>query len=534
MGCDSQQSDMQVDVIISGCGPVGALTGNLLGLMGVKTLLLERDTAPHGEPRAFSCDDEGLRIYQATGLWDVLRKDMRETRFAEYVGGSGKRFAEIHTGETDFGFGHTPLWFFHQPLLERELRNGLKRFPHVELRQGMAVERVEQDASGVTVRCRDAMTGVEHSVRARYLLACDGARSAVRKALGIQMSGKAYGEPWLAVSGSIKGEAPEICRFVCDPHRPAFVATGAVNQLRWEFMMLPGETREELERPETIAKLIAPYIDPSRVHIERAQVYTFHCLNAARWREGNVFLLGDAAHTMPPFMGQGLVSGLRDASNIAWKLKRVLHGQAPESLLNTYEQERRPHVAAVQQLCVKVGHLFLARNRWVAAARDALMRTVQRIPRVRRFIEGFEFKQPPLHEQGYYFSGQNDGDKKATAEGTYFPQPRVRLESGEEVLLDDTLGNDFTVLCRHDASAAELDSARALAESLGGRLLTFRPTEDDAQAKAEAPAVVDVTGKLTEWFSRYTADVVVLRPDRFVFGAVKAQRLPELKEALGV
>ncbi|WP_163990932.1 bifunctional 3-(3-hydroxy-phenyl)propionate/3-hydroxycinnamic acid hydroxylase [Pyxidicoccus caerfyrddinensis] len=520
MGCDSQQSDMQVDVIISGCGPVGALTGNLLGLMGVRTLLLERDTAPHGEPRAFSCDDEGLRIYQATGLLDLLQKDMRETRFAEYVGGSGKRFAEVHTGETDFGFGHTPLWFFHQPLLEGALRDGLRRFPHVELRTGAAFEGADQRPDGVTVRYREVASGEERTVRARYLLAADGARSAVRKSLGIPMAGKAYGEPWLAVSGTIDGEAPDICRFVCDPKRPAFVATGAVNQLRWEFMMLPGETREQLEQPETIAKLIAPYIDPKRVHIERAQVYTFHCLSAARWREGNIFLLGDAAHTMPPFMGQGLVSGLRDAANLAWKLKRVIHGQAPTALLDTYEEERRPHVQEVQKLCVRVGHLFLARNPVLAAARDALMRTLQRIPSVRDFIQGFKFKQPPLHEKGFYFGGK----------GTYFIQPRVRLESGEEVLLDDALGNDFTVMCRWDAPQAELTAARELAQSLGGKLVTFRPEA----AKSEAPAVVDVTGKLTEWFSRQAADVVVLRPDRFVFGAVKAARLPELREALGV
>jgi 3-(3-hydroxy-phenyl)propionate hydroxylase len=530
MGCDSQQADMQVDVIISGCGPVGALTGNLLGLMGVRTLLLERDVTPHGEPRAFSCDDEGLRIYQATGLLELLRKDMRENRFAEYVGGSGKRFAEVRTGEADFGFGHTPLWFFHQPLLEGALRDGFKRFPHVELRQGVAFESVEQGGGGVTVRYREVATGAERSVRARYLLACDGARSAVRKTLGIEMSGRAYGEPWLAVSGTIDGPAPEICRFVCDPKRPAFVATGAANQLRWEFMMLPGETREHLEKPETIAKLIAPYIDPRRVRIDRAQVYTFHCLNAARWREGNVFLLGDAAHTMPPFMGQGLVSGMRDASNIAWKLKRVLHGQAPEALLDTYEQERRPHVQEVQKLCVRVGHLFLARNPVVATARDVLMRAVQRIPRVRQFIQRFEFKQPPLHAGGFYFS--EPGARPKAAEGTYFIQPRVKLESGEEVPLDDTLGNDFTVLCRWDAPRAELAAARELAESLGGRLLTFRPAEE--APKAEAPAVVDVTGKLTEWFSRHAADVVVLRPDRFVFGAVKAWRLPELRSALGV
>ncbi|WP_164011871.1 bifunctional 3-(3-hydroxy-phenyl)propionate/3-hydroxycinnamic acid hydroxylase [Pyxidicoccus trucidator] len=529
MGCDNQQADMQVDVIISGCGPVGALTGNLLGLLGVRTLLLERDVAPHAEPRAFSCDDEGLRIYQSAGLLEVLQKDMKQTHFAEYVGGSGKRFAELHTGATDFGFGHTPLWFFHQPLLEAGLRDGLRRFPHVELRQGVTFTTVDQRAGGVTVRYRETATGEERTVRARYLLACDGARSSVRKAVGIPMSGKSYGEPWLAVSGTIDGGAPDICRFVCDPKRPAFVATGAVNQLRWEFMLMPGETREHMENPETIAKLIAPYVDPKRVKIERATVYTFHCLSAERWREGNVFLLGDAAHTMPPFMGQGLVSGLRDAANLAWKLKRVLNGQASDALLDTYELERRPHVSDVQQLCVRVGHLFLARNPMVAAARDVMMRTLQKIPRVRRFIQGFEFKQAPLHAKGYYFGGKGAGAKDA--QGTYFIQPKVRLESGREVLLDDTLGNDFTVMCRADAPAAELAAARELAESLGGTLVTFSPTAEKANAPS---AVEDVTGKLSEWFSRHTADVVVLRPDRFVFGAVKAGRLPELREALGV
>ncbi|NTX10689.1 bifunctional 3-(3-hydroxy-phenyl)propionate/3-hydroxycinnamic acid hydroxylase [Myxococcus sp. CA056] len=528
MVCDKQQADMEVDVIISGCGPVGALTCNLLGSLGVRTLVLEQDLAPHGQPRAFSCDDEALRIYQSTGLGAELQKDMRENRFAEYVGETGKRFAEVHTGSADFGFGYSPLWFFHQPKVEGVLREGMGRFPHVKLQVGASVESLEQDAAGVTVRYQLLQTGETRTVRGRYLLACDGARSGVRKALGIKMSGRAYGEPWLAVSGSVEGDAPELCRFVCDPKRPAFVATGAVGQFRWEFMLMPGETREEMERPETIKKLLAPYIDPERVHVERAQVYTFHCLNAARWRDGNVFLLGDAAHTMPPFMGQGLVSGMRDASNLAWKIQRVVRGLAPASLLDTYEEERRPHVEAVQKLCVRVGHLFLARNRWVAGARDMVMRALQRIPRVRRFIQGFEFKQPPMHERGYYLGG---GHASESAEGTYFIQPKVRLQSGKEVLLDDAIGNDFAVLCRANAPSAQVAAARGLAEALGARLLAVQSSGADG---SEVPAVEDITGKLGDWFSRHDSDVVVLRPDRFVFGAVKAERLPELRDALGV
>lgn len=525
MGCDAQ-GDREVEVLISGCGPVGALTANLLGRLGVRTLVLERDVSPHGEPRAFSCDDEALRIYQAAGLLDVLRGDLRQNQFVEYVDGNGSRFAEVHTGEVDFGFGHTPLWFFHQPLLEGALRNGLKRFECVELRTGVGVEALTQDSQGVTVRCRELATGREFSVRSSFLLACDGSRSTVRKALGIGMTGRSYGEPWLAISGTVEGEVPEICRFVCDPKRPGFVALGGAKQIRWEFMMLPGETREQLEHPDMIAKLISPYVDPKRVTLNRAQVYTFHSLNAERWRQGNVFLLGDAAHTMPPFMGQGLVSGLRDAHNLVWKLKRVLQGQASDALLDSYEQERRPHVQAVQQLCERVGHLFLARNPVFAAARDAMLRGLQHIPRVRRFIQGFEFKQPPEHEQGYYLGGGRAG-----AAGTYFPQPRVKLESGEEVLLDDVLGQDFTVLCREGAAEVEREAAEELAGLLGGRLLTVLPAE---AKRARGAAVVDVTGRLGAWFSRHTADVVVLRPDRFVFGAVEAGHVPELRQALGV
>ncbi|MCY0999842.1 bifunctional 3-(3-hydroxy-phenyl)propionate/3-hydroxycinnamic acid hydroxylase [Myxococcus sp. MISCRS1] len=529
MVCDKQQADMEVDVIISGCGPVGALTSNLLGSLGVRTLVLEQDLAPHGQPRAFSCDDEGLRIYQSTGLGAELQKDMRQNHFAEYVGETGRRFAEVHTSSADFGFGYSPLWFFHQPLVEGVLRGGLERFPHVTLQLGASVESLEQDGAGVTVRYRLVEKGETRTVRGRFLLACDGARSPVRKALNIKMAGRAYGEPWLAVSGQVEGDAPELCRFVCDPKRPAFVATGAVGQFRWEFMLMPGETREEMERPETIKKLLEPYIDPARVHVERAQVYTFHCLNAARWRDGNVFLLGDAAHTMPPFMGQGLVSGMRDASNLAWKIQRVVQGLVPASLLDTYEEERRPHVEAVQKLCVRVGHLFLARNRWVASARDMVMRALQRIPRVRRFIQGFEFKQPPMHEQGYYLGGKREGAQ--SAEGTYFIQPKVRLPSGQEVLLDDAIGNDFAVLCRANAPSAQLAAARGLAEALGGRLLAVQSAGEHG---GEVPAVEDITGKLGDWFSRHGSDVVVLRPDRFVFGAVKAERLPELRDALGV
>jgi 3-(3-hydroxy-phenyl)propionate hydroxylase len=517
-----------VDVVIAGGGPVGVLTANLLGLHGVRVLVLERESTPHGQPRAFSCDDEALRIYQSAGLIDALKPDLRQSRRVTYTGVGGKPIAELHLSEVDFGFGYTPIWFFYQPLLEQALRDGLRRFESTKLRLGVEVESLEQDNTGVTVRIRDVATGERSAVRARYLLACDGGRSTVRGLLGISMEGRSYEEPWIAISGTVAEEdAPPECSIVCDPHRPGFVGRGPVGQFRWEFRLRPGETGEEMVQPGSVRRLMAPYVDPDRVKVERAQLYTFRCLVAPRWREGRTFLAGDAAHMMPPFMGQGLVSGLRDAANLAWKLARVIQGRAPEALLDTYDQERRPHVRAMLDATVRLGYVFQARNTPTALLRDTVLRGIQHIPSVRRFVEDFRFKPPPSIEEGWMLGGRRSG--ASAPEGSYFPQPRVRLVSGEERLLDDTLGPGFAVLSRRSSPATE--AAQALAEALGGKAVTVSPAGMRSVSGAE---VEDHTDRLAEWFTRHGVDLAVVRPDRFVFGAVPLTRLSELRTALGL
>ncbi|MFP2930713.1 bifunctional 3-(3-hydroxy-phenyl)propionate/3-hydroxycinnamic acid hydroxylase [Pyxidicoccus sp. 3LG] len=518
----------EVDVVIVGGGPVGVLTANLLGLHGVRVLVLERESTPHGQPRAFSCDDEALRIYQSAGLIDALKPDLRQSRRVTYTGVGGKPIAELHLSEVDFGFGYTPIWFFYQPLLEKALREGLRRFEHAKLRLGTEVEMLEQDGTAATVHVRDLSTGERGTVRARYVVGCDGGRSTVRGLLGISMEGRSYEEPWIAISGTVAEEdAPPECSIICDPERPGFVGRGPVGQYRWEFRLRPGETGEEMVQPGAVHRLIAPYVKPDRVKVERAQLYTFRCLVAPRWREGRSFLAGDAAHMMPPFMGQGLVSGLRDAANLAWKLARVIQGRASEALLDTYDQERRPHVRAMLDTTVHLGYVFQARNTPTALVRDALLRGVQLVPSVRRFVEGFRFKPPPTLEEGWLLGGRRSG--RDAPEGSYFPQPRVRLHSGEERLLDDTLGPGFAVLSRRNGLATE--EARALAEALGGRAITV----GSAGVRSTGPGdVEDHTGRLAEWFTRHAVDVAVVRPDRFVFGAVPLARLPELRTALGV
>ncbi|MEH1013178.1 bifunctional 3-(3-hydroxy-phenyl)propionate/3-hydroxycinnamic acid hydroxylase [Micromonospora sp. CPCC 206060] len=518
----------EVDVAVIGCGPVGALTANLLGARGISTLVVERSVAPHGQPRAFSCDDETLRIYQQADLFDQVSRGMHAPTVAEYINRRGRLLARIALSEIDFGFGHAPLHFFDQPRLEQTLRAGLARFSQVDLQLGTELVNLHQDGDGVDLVLRDVATGQLRPVRARYVLGCDGARSTTRSVIGARAEGASYPEPWLAVSGEVPAHAVRVDRttFVCDWQRPAFVSPGAGGSYRLEFMLRAGETDAVMQRPETIAALVEPYVDPAHLTVTRASVYTFHHLVTQRWREGRVFLLGDAAHQMPPFLGQGLCSGLRDAANLSWKLAMVLSGTADPTVLDTYETERRPHTVAMAGTSVRLGRIFLARSRTVAWLRDTALRAVQTVPRIRRFVRHFEFKPVPAYRRGLLAGG-----RRAGAVGTMFPQPRVvTVGADTPQLLDGALGTGFAVL-GSGVPAATLSSPawQGLPVRFVGVHPAGTPTESLPTATAtghdrmEHVDIVDVDGVITAWLRRHRVDRVVLRPDRFVFATGQSQ-----------
>jgi 3-(3-hydroxy-phenyl)propionate hydroxylase len=522
----------EVDVAIVGCGPVGALMGNLLGRRGLRTTIFEREHTSHGVPRAFSCDDEALRIYQQAGLAGALLPDMTQCPQADFVGPDGLTLATIRFQGLDFGSGYHALNFFHQPALEAVLRAGLARLEGVRLDLGHEVEALREDGSGVTLGVRDRQSGAVADVRARYVLGCDGRRSATRRLIGVELTGSRYAEPWLAVSAIVPDPPPSMpdARFVCDPFRPGFVARGAMGQCRWEFMIRPDEDLTAMERPENFARLLAPYVDPGAITITRASVYTFENKVAARWRSGRTFLLGDAAHTMPPFMGQGLVSGLRDAANLAWKLDLVLRGAAGDSLLDTYEMERRRHTQAMSEISVRLGHVFLARNARVVWLRDRALRALDRVPRVRRFVRDMEFKPLPTHEAGFMRGGRR---KRGAPEGTLFPQPLVSSPGRERARLDDALGPGFAVLgLGHDPRRLFPPRFDLLWHDTQTRFFRILPPGEPA---GEGD-LIDCEGKLDAWFSQRRATIALLRPDHFVFGAGAAgdaeSLASELRDAL--
>lgn len=518
---DPRSEQCDTDVIIVGCGPVGAVAANFLGMHGLRCLVIERETAAHGQPRAFSCDDEALRIYQQIGLVEPLRADMVTPDRVDYLGADSRKFAEIAVGELDFGTGYTPLHFFYQPHLERTLRQGLARHAGTRVLLGHEVTALRQDAAQVEVDVCERASGATQTLRARYLLGCDGAHSPVRQMLGVALVGRRYDEPWLAVSGLATEDAIRVpaTSFVCDPRRPGFVGKGPAGDFRMEFMLRPGESAAAMERPETIARLVAPYVDPERLEVRRAVVYRFGNAVAERWRVGRVLLLGDAAHQMPPFMGQGLVSGLRDAANLCWKLALMLRCGAAD-LLSTYETERRPHVRAMADISVRMGHVFLAHSPTLARLRDGLFRLFDRIPRVRRFIRGFEFKPGPAIARGLISGGRRRSGR--APEGSYFPQPRVRTPAGDRVLLDELLGPGFAIVGL-DCDPRPLFDAPALASAIGARFVTILSKGTGTSINPEVTvAGEDESGALTAWFRRHRAQVAVVRPDRFVYGVADA------------
>lgn len=502
-------SDYQV--VIIGCGPVGAVSANILGMQGISILIIERDIKEHGQPRAFSCDDEGMRVYQYIGLDEILRSEMYADKYIDYSGLGGKIFAEVVLEEVDFGHGFRPIYFFHQPALEARLREGFRRFPSVEFKAGYELLNLREEKSGVSLEVRNA-EGKTETITADYVLGADGGRSTVRKLLGIELEGIHYEEPWLAVSGIVEEGAAKLnhIRFVCNPERPSFVGPAPFNQFRLEFKLKEGETVAEMEAPEKVRELISPYLEPERFQIQRAGVYTFHNAVAKEWRKGRVFLLGDAAHMMPPFMGQGLVSGLRDSINIGWKLAHVLNG-ADASLLDSYEQERRPHVSAMADISVKMGYVFLTKYKWAAAIRDNLFRTIQRNKGVRQFIRHMKFKPKPIYPSGFMLEGNPQA-------GKFFPQMDICF-GGKMERLDDVLGKGFAVISRNAIESS------ALWDKLGAKLLVL---DRD---------ILDESGKLKAWFDKAEAELVIIRPDRFIFAAGKMEDLPifaaELKRYFG-
>jgi 3-(3-hydroxy-phenyl)propionate hydroxylase len=507
-------SDTQYDVAIVGYGPVGALTALSLAHAGLRVLILERSAEAIELPRAVGLDGETLRAFQRLGLANEIEGLCQPPRSPNEIAFvNSKREVLFGLDIPVFGpNGWTDILFFDQPELEAELRRIVATSDRIDVLLGQEVVGIHQDADVVSISSRAQGDGDEEETehRAAFAIGCDGASSFVREAVGIGWQSLDYDQDWLVVdiTEGPTANLPLTTMQICDPVRlTSYICVKDPNR-RWEFQLLEGETREEILAPAKIRELLSPWTAPENYEIRRAAVYQFHAAIAETWRVGRVFLAGDAAHQTPPFLGQGLNAGFRDAVNLGWKIPLVLSKVCDEGLLDTYQDERDEHARELVERAVSIGKLMET-----LAAREAGLPDPHPPESLNINVGGPIV--PPMRG-GALIGSQSKGDHRV---GELLRQPNVRGRDGGEVRLDEFLGRSFCVVGRTPSDLEIGPEAEDVLRRFGGRVVAL----DELEV---------VEGTMDRLFEAHPA--AVLRPDRYVFGVVDDDwSLDELVVELG-
>jgi 3-(3-hydroxy-phenyl)propionate hydroxylase len=515
------------DVVIVGAGPSGLTLANILGLQGVRTLVVEERDTLIDYPRGVGLDDEALRTFQSIGLVDRILPHTVPNQILRFFDAKRQLLAEM--APPDARFGWPKRNGFVQPMVDAELFDGLKRFDHVEVRFGHRMETCTETEDGVTVQFADG----REPVRARYVVGCDGGRSVTRRLMGVSFDGTTSSTRWLVIDCANDPLGHPNSEVGADPKRPYVSISIAHGIRRFEFMIHGDESDEEAEDPAFVRRMLAQLVPhPERVDIIRHRVYTHHSRIAGAFRKGRLMLAGDAAHLMPVWQGQGYNSGIRDAANLGWKLAAVVNGHAHDALLDTYDVERRKHARAMIDLSTLVGRVISPTNRRVAALRDRVIHAASVVPTLKRYILEMRFKPMPRYQEGaVVHAGEG-----TSPSGTLFIQPRVDTREQQDVLLDEVLGSGFAVVCWSNNPRAFLgEEIFDRWKALGANFVAARPTTQLHWTGHDDPDVVivgDRTGALKSWFDSHTDSVLFLRPDRCIAAACIAQRAPEVSASL--
>ena len=479
-------------VVIVGAGPTGVTAATLLARYGVPSLVLDRWSAVYPQPRAVHLDDEVYRIVDRLGIASEFAAISRPALGLRLLDPKLNVLAEFRRDPAHTPHGYPQANMFDQPEFEALLRANLANYPQVTLRGNIEVTDIAQIGSGRSkVTFTDRSDGREHSVEADYLLGCDGANSLVRSRIGAQMRDFRFDQRWLVIDVATTADLGqwEGVHQVCNPNRAGTFMQIGDTRYRWEFRLLPGETADDFATLSALRPLIAPWtgrVGDDHLELIRVAEYTFRARIAETWRRGTTFLLGDAAHLTPPFIGQGMGAGLRDAMNLSWKLAGVLDGSLPPAALDTYEQERKPHARKMIGLALTVGRAMTAGGRAGDLLRRAVVPRMHLLPGMRRKV--MDSTTPPLSRSRLVHTS------RSRLAGTLCPN----TVTADGRRIDDVLGDGFGLVTAREPEAAD----RLLAEQLGARICVAEPGSE-----------------LATWLHRGRADAAIVRPDRTVLQA---------------
>ncbi|MFT8246670.1 bifunctional 3-(3-hydroxy-phenyl)propionate/3-hydroxycinnamic acid hydroxylase [Roseomonas sp. BN140053] len=482
------------DVAIVGYGPTSMTLAALLGRDGHRVVVLERYAGLYNLPRAACFDDEIMRTFQKLGLAEAVGRDAVVQRDYEWINAAGETLVEIEYADPA-PCGWAQLYMMFQPFVEEILDRHDKALPTVQVRQGVTVTGFAPQADGVLLHAA-AADGAPVAIQARYVVGADGGNGATRRLVSPEVEDYGFQENWLVCDFRLRRTVPGLPAFrqVCDPAQPTSIVTIGRGHHRFSFMLNPGETQEEATRPERVWARVARYITPEDAELIRVANYVFRSRIAARWRQGRVLLAGDAAHEMPPFLAQGMCSGIRDGHNLAWKLDLLLTGRAEDSLLDTYQPEREPHVRFITEKAIELGRVQTIRDPARARERDERL-LAQR--RAKQAPEKIRF--PPL--RGGLVAGH----------GGLFPQGRVRA-GDRQGLFDDVVGHGWRLVTADPGMAGGLPpELRAFWASIGGTVVPITPGP-------AAEGVEDLDGVYGDWFAANGCSGAIVRPDWYVYG----------------
>jgi 3-(3-hydroxy-phenyl)propionate hydroxylase len=497
MSAHSKGAPEFVPVVIVGAGPAGIAAATMLGQYGVECLVLDRHETVYPLPRAVHADDEIYRILARLGVGDEFAAHARQALGLRLLSPDMRVLAELNRSpECSAAHGYPQMNMFDQPELEAMLRVNLKRYPQVTVRGNVEVISVAQTQPGrVRVSYLDRVRGGETAVEANYVLGCDGANSPTRAAIGAHMYGLPFTQSWVVIDVDTDAELNqwEGCHQLCNPQRAGTYMRVGQTRYRWEFQLLDGETAANYQTIADIEPLIRPWLGDNpadAMKLVRVTSYTFRAQVASRWRDRNVFLLGDAAHLTPPFVGQGMAAGFRDSLNLTWKLVGVLNKTLPESVLDTYEQERKLHAAAMILMAVSVGAAMTGGGRFGDLIRNVVFPKMGnvRLPGTR--ANAAEGVTPGLRRSALVIKDRGRGGLA----GSMCPNPV--LADGKR--FDEVVGNQFALITS----------------------TSLNPGVGDEVVRRGAVVIQAAPGsELDGWLRKGRVNAAIVRPDRVVMQA---------------